>query len=84
MSDVSGLWSVWMIQVCQRAQMPGESTAQFVVALRDIVVNCEFSDLSDEMIRDQFVEKKPLQLVYMNGCFWKHRKPLEKHCRKPS
>ena len=42
--------------------MPGESTAQLVAALREIVVNCEFSDLSDEMIRDQ--------LVYVNGCFW--------------
>ena len=60
MSDVSGLWSVWMIQVCQRAQMPGDSTAQFVAALREIAVNCEFSDLSDEMVRDQLVEKKPL------------------------
>ena len=34
----------------QRAQRPGESTAQFVAALREIAVNCEFSDLSDEMI----------------------------------
>ena len=34
----------------QRTQRPGESTAQFVAALREIAVKCEFSDLSDEMI----------------------------------
>ena len=43
----------------QRAQRPGESTAQFVAALREIAVYCEFSDLSDEMIRDQLMEKNP-------------------------
>ena len=30
----------------QRAQRSGESTAQFVAALREIAVNCEFSKIS--------------------------------------
>lgn len=34
----------------QRAQQLGESTAQYAVALRELVMACEFGDLSEEMI----------------------------------
>lgn len=42
---------------CQYAQQPGKSTVQYVAALRDLLVNCDFGILMDDMIRDQIVEK---------------------------
>lgn len=41
----------------QRAQRPGESIVQYVAALRELLVNCDFGTLTDDMIRDQIVEK---------------------------
>lgn len=41
----------------QRAQLPGESIANYVAALRELGKTCEFGATEDEMIRDQIVEK---------------------------
>ena len=41
----------------QLAQLPGESTLQYVAALRELRVNCDFGALADDMIRDQIIEK---------------------------
>lgn len=41
----------------QRAQRPNESLADYVAALRELLVNCDFGDRGDEMLRDQLVEK---------------------------
>lgn len=37
-------------------QQPGESTVQYIAALRDLLMNCDFGTLADD-IRDQIVEK---------------------------
>lgn len=42
---------------CQRAQRLSEPIVQYVAALRELLVNCEFGALTDDMIRDQIVEK---------------------------
>ena len=41
----------------QRVQRQGESTVQYVAALRDLLLNCDFGALADDMIRDQIIEK---------------------------
>ena len=41
----------------RRVQRQGESTVQYVAALRDLLVNCDFAALAGDMIRDQIVEK---------------------------
>uniref|UniRef100_A0A3B3T9U7 Gypsy retrotransposon integrase-like protein 1 n=1 Tax=Paramormyrops kingsleyae TaxID=1676925 RepID=A0A3B3T9U7_9TELE len=41
----------------QRAQRPGESILQYVAALRELSVHCDFGALADDMLRDQIVEK---------------------------
>ncbi|PIK54155.1 hypothetical protein BSL78_08940 [Apostichopus japonicus] len=41
----------------QRSQRHDETIDQFVTALRQLVVHCEFGDLQQEMLRDQIVEK---------------------------
>ncbi|KAL0172251.1 hypothetical protein M9458_032562, partial [Cirrhinus mrigala] len=41
----------------QRAQWPDESVKDYVVALRELSIHCNFGDRTDEMIRDQLVEK---------------------------
>ncbi|RXN29586.1 gypsy-16 si [Labeo rohita] len=42
----------------QRAQRPDESVKDYVVALRELSIHCNFGDHTDEMIRDQLVEKR--------------------------
>uniref|UniRef100_A0A8C1GVZ8 Uncharacterized protein n=1 Tax=Cyprinus carpio TaxID=7962 RepID=A0A8C1GVZ8_CYPCA len=41
----------------QRAQRLGEPIMQYVAALLELLVNCEFGALADDMMRDQIVEK---------------------------
>ncbi|PAA89168.1 hypothetical protein BOX15_Mlig023350g2, partial [Macrostomum lignano] len=41
----------------QRGQRPGEKIADFVAALYTLAGSCEFGGMTDEMIRDQIVEK---------------------------
>ncbi|KAJ8375109.1 hypothetical protein SKAU_G00056890 [Synaphobranchus kaupii] len=41
----------------QRSQRPGETTDQFVAALKELVTTCQFGTMEEEMIRDQLVEK---------------------------
>ena len=41
----------------QRAQQPSESIDNFLSALRDLSKTCDFGPITDEMIRDQIVEK---------------------------
>lgn len=41
----------------QRTQAPGETAADYVTALRSLVGACNFGDLTDDMIRDQLIEK---------------------------
>ena len=41
----------------QRAQRPGETAQDYVAALRELAVTCNFGAMRDEMIRDQLVEK---------------------------
>ena len=41
----------------QRAQRPGESVREYITALHELVANCNFGQLSDELIRDQLIEK---------------------------
>lgn len=40
----------------KRCQAPHETVIQYVAALRELVVTCEFGACADEMIRDQLVE----------------------------
>ena len=40
-----------------RAQRPGEPIETYTAELRDLVSRCEYKTLTDEMIRDQIVEK---------------------------
>lgn len=41
----------------QRSQRVGETTNQFVAALRELVTTCQFGNMEEEMIRDQIMEK---------------------------
>lgn len=41
----------------QRAQRPGETTYQFLAALRELSVACEFGDMEKQMLRDQLIER---------------------------
>ena len=41
----------------QRAQRPGETAQDYVAALRELAVTCNFGAMRDEMIRDQLVKK---------------------------
>ena len=41
----------------QRAQRPCESVREYITALHELVANCNFGQLSDELIRDQLIEK---------------------------
>ena len=41
----------------QRTQRPGETAQDYVAALRELAVTCNFGAMRDEMIRDQIVEK---------------------------
>ncbi|KAG0718101.1 hypothetical protein GWK47_047578 [Chionoecetes opilio] len=41
----------------QRSQRPGETTAEYVAALRGLAKHCKFGVLLEELIRDQVVEK---------------------------
>ena len=36
---------------------PGESVREYVTALHELLANCNFGQLSDELIRDQLIEK---------------------------
>ena len=49
--------SVMMERFRQRAQRPGESVREYITALHELVANCNFGQLSDELIRDQLIEK---------------------------
>ena len=40
-----------------RGQAPGETTAQWVSALRQLASTCEYLDRTDEFVRDQVVER---------------------------
>ena len=40
----------------QRRQCPGETAQDYVAALRELAVTCNFGAMRDEMIRDQLVE----------------------------
>ena len=42
---------------CQHEQKPRESSLQYIAALRELIVTCEFGNMADEMIRDQCIEK---------------------------
>ena len=42
---------------CQRAQNSNEPVEEYIIALRQLAVTCEFGTLHDKMIRDQLVEK---------------------------
>ncbi|PIK48057.1 hypothetical protein BSL78_15069 [Apostichopus japonicus] len=41
----------------KRAQLPGESVDNYIASLRQLTKYCEFNVFTDEMIRDQLVEK---------------------------
>uniref|UniRef100_A0A8C1KE11 Uncharacterized protein n=1 Tax=Cyprinus carpio TaxID=7962 RepID=A0A8C1KE11_CYPCA len=41
----------------QRSQRAGETTDQYVAALRELAATCEFGAMEEEMICDQMVEK---------------------------
>lgn len=41
----------------QHAQWPDESVKDYVFALRELSIHCNFGDRTDVMIRDQLVEK---------------------------
>ena len=41
----------------QRAQRPGESVREYITALHEVGANCDFGQLSDELIRDPLIEK---------------------------
>ncbi|KAJ8048227.1 hypothetical protein HOLleu_00459 [Holothuria leucospilota] len=41
----------------QRGQLPGEPIDTYIAALRELAKKCEFKSFTDEMIRDQLVEK---------------------------
>ncbi|KAF7641246.1 hypothetical protein LDENG_00287880 [Lucifuga dentata] len=41
----------------QRGQCAGETTDQYVAALKELITTCEFGTMEEEMIRDQLVEK---------------------------
>ena len=56
----------------QRAQLPGESVRQYVFNLRTLAATCKFGDLTDEMIRDQLIEKTTLPQIY-TGCLWRQK-----------
>ena len=47
----------------QRAQLPGESVRHYVFALRTLAATCKFGALTDEMIRDQLIEKTTLSQI---------------------
>lgn len=41
----------------KRSQLPGESVDDYIRELRALASTCNFHDMTDEMIRDQFVER---------------------------
>lgn len=41
----------------QRSQRTGETTDQYIAAVRELATTCEFADMEDEMICDQLIEK---------------------------
>lgn len=41
----------------QRTQLPGETAAAFVTALRELALSCNFGEQTDDFIRDQLVAK---------------------------
>ena len=41
----------------QRGQRHGETTDQYVAALKELAATCDFGDIEEEMIWDQLVEK---------------------------
>ena len=41
----------------RRSQLPGESVDDYIRELRALASSCNFGDMTDEMIRDQFVER---------------------------
>lgn len=41
----------------QQGQHAGETTDQYVAALRELAATCEFGTMEDEIIRNQLVEK---------------------------
>ena len=47
----------------QRAQPPGESVRHYVFVLRTLAATCKFGALTDEMIRDQLIEKTTLSQI---------------------
>ena len=40
----------------KRAQLPHETVAQYITALRALYVKCDFKENADEMLRDQLLE----------------------------
>uniref|UniRef100_A0A668UI84 Retrotransposon gag domain-containing protein n=1 Tax=Oreochromis aureus TaxID=47969 RepID=A0A668UI84_OREAU len=47
----------------QRAQSVGESTDHYVAALRELVTQCKFGAMENEMLRDQLVEETNNALI---------------------
>ena len=45
------------VYVSATGATPGESVREYVTALHEFVANCNFGQLSDELIRDQLIEK---------------------------
>ncbi|MEE8327948.1 MAG: hypothetical protein V3R32_04040, partial [Nitrosomonadaceae bacterium] len=41
----------------QRAQIPGEPVLDFVTCLRELVIKCNYGNLTDDLVVDQLVEK---------------------------
>ena len=50
-------------QFRQRAQRKDELVEDYVSALRELAINCEFGKFADEFIRDQLVEKTPSERI---------------------
>ena len=45
------------VYVSATGATPGESVREYVTALHELVANCNFGQVSDELIRDQLIEK---------------------------
>ena len=47
----------------QLAQRPGRNVQADTTALRELLQNCSFRDLTEEMIRDQLIENRNISRI---------------------
>ncbi|XP_049274648.1 uncharacterized protein LOC125759656 [Rhipicephalus sanguineus] len=55
----------------QRTQLPGETAAAFVTALRELALSCNFGEQTDDFIRDQLVAKTSNHVLRERLLHWK-------------